>query len=115
MPRCMKESATRVPTATDTIAWRIRSLLHILPVFSFYLTLCPTAGKCHASQHKHGIHTSVERQCGRPSVARGARFFAYSTLIIGFKGVLMNLKIVVLAISEEKLIFTIFLHFTVKL
>ena len=41
------------------------------------------------------------------------RFFAYSALIIYFKGVHMKLKIVALAISVEKLIFTIF--FTVKL
>ena len=37
-----------------------------------------------------------------------ARVFAYSTLIIGFKGVPMKLKIVALAISVEKLILTIF-------
>ena len=46
---------------------------------------------------------------GRPSAALGARFFAYSALIIGFKGVPMKLKIVALAISVEKLIFTIFI------
>jgi len=35
-------------------------------------------------------------------------FFAYSALIINFKGVHMKLKIVALAISVEWLIFTIF-------
>ena len=39
--------------------------------------------------------------------SRGARFFAYSSLIINFKGVLMKLIIVNLAISVEKFIFTI--------
>ena len=44
-----------------------------------------------------------------PSVARGARFFAYSSPIFKFKGVLMQLNYVVLAYSVEKLIFMIFL------
>jgi hypothetical protein len=35
--------------------------------------------------HKHGIHTSLGRQCGRSSVARGNRFFAYILLIIEFQ------------------------------
>ena len=38
---------------------------------------------------------------GRPSVAKGARFFAYSKLIIDFKGVPMKLKIIALATSVE--------------
>ena len=37
-----------------------------------------------------------------------ARFFAYSALIISFKGVHMKLKVVALAISVEYLISTIF-------
>jgi len=54
------------------------------------------------------------RKHGRPScpsawIALG--FFAYSALIINFKGVHMKLKIVALAISVEYLIFTIFLKF----
>ena len=40
-----------------------------------------------------------------------ARFFAYSALIISFKGVHMKLKVVALAISVEYLIFTIFVTF----
>jgi len=51
--------------------------------------------------YKHGIRASLVRQCGRPSVARGARFFAYSALIINFKGVFRKLKIVALEISVE--------------
>jgi len=30
--------------------------------------------------HKHGIHTSLGCQCGRPSVSRGARFLLISRL-----------------------------------
>ena len=50
------------------------------------------------------------RKPGRPSVALGARFFAYSSLIINFKGALMKLKIVALAISVEYFIFTNFFY-----
>ena len=57
---------------------------------------------CHISSlHIHGIRTSFVRKCSRPSVAQGAQFFAYSLLIINFKGVLMKSKIVALAISVE--------------
>ena len=41
------------------------------------------------------------RKCGRHSVAQGARFFAYNSLIINFKGVLMKLKIIAFAISVD--------------
>jgi len=60
--------------------------------------------------HKHGIHSFLGRQCGRPSVARGAWCFAYNSLIIEFKGIFMKFKNVAFSISVEKLIFTIFLN-----
>jgi len=46
------------------------------------------------SLYKHGIRILLVRKGGWPSDALGARFFAYSSLIINFKGVLMKLKIV---------------------
>ena len=54
----------------------------------------------------HGLRTFFMRKHGSPSIA-----IAYSALIIDFKGVPMKLKIVALAMSKEKLIFTIFLTF----
>ena len=53
-----------------------------------------------------GICSFFMRKHGRPSVAL-ALVFLLIALIIGFKGVSMKLKIVALAISVEKLIFTI--------
>jgi len=50
------------------------------------------------------------RKCGRPSVALGARFFTFSTPIIGFKGVHVKLKILALASFVELLIFMIFFN-----
>ena len=52
-----------------------------------------------SSLHKHRIHTSFGLQCG--SIARGAWFFAYSSLIIKFKGIFNKLKSVALAIFVE--------------
>ena len=48
-----------------------------------------------------GIRTFLVRKRGRPNVALALVFFAYSVLIIDFKGVPMKLKIVALAISVE--------------
>ena len=62
----------------------------------------------------HGLHTFFMHKHGRPSIALalGMRsFFAYSALIIDFKGIPMKLKIIALAISVELLIFTIFFTF----
>ena len=59
-------------------------------------------GACRILQvNTHGIRSFLVHKRGRPCVALGARFFAYSALIIGFKGVLLKLKIVALAISVE--------------
>jgi len=58
--------------------------------------------------HKHGIHTSLGRQCCRPSVARDTRFFAHSSLIIELKGILIKLKNIALAISGELFILQLF-------
>ena len=52
-----------------------------------------------SSLYKHGIRTFFVRKRARPGVALGTRFFAYSVLIISFKGVPIKLKIVALAIS----------------
>ena len=52
---------------------------------------------CISSLHMHGIRASFVCKCRRPSDARGALFFAYSSLIIIFKGELMKLTIVALA------------------
>ena len=57
---------------------------------------------------KHGKHTSLGRQCSRPSVAR--RFFAYNPLSFEFKGKTVKLKNVAHAIYVEKLILTIFFN-----
>ena len=54
-----------------------------------------------SSLNKHGIRTFLVSKHGRPSIALGARFFAYSALIIDIKGKLMKLKIVALAISVK--------------
>ena len=71
-----------------------------------------TLGQWRACQistlYNNGICTFLVHKRGRPSVALGARFFAYSALIINFKGVLMKLKIVALEIFVEQLIFRIF-------
>jgi len=57
---------------------------------------------CHIiSLNKHGIHNSLGPSCCRPSVARGARFFAYNLRSIEFKGILVKLKNAALAISVE--------------
>ena len=67
------------------------------------------AGMCGGAPYSDLIpETSLGRQCSRPSVTQGARFFTYSLLIIKFKGILMTLKNVVLAIVVEQPIFTIF-------
>jgi len=52
-----------------------------------------------SSVNTHGICTFLVRKHGRPSVALGSWFFAYSALIIGFQGVPMKLNIVALAIA----------------
>ena len=56
------------------------------------------------SLNKFGIHTSLGHQYG---ITRGPHFFAYNSLIIKYKGILLKLKSAI-AISVEKLIFTIF-------
>ena len=61
--------------------------------------------------NKHGIRISFLYQRARPSVARGTRFFAFRAFIINFKGVLIKLKIVALAIVEKNINFTIFWTF----
>ena len=49
-----------------------------------------------SSQYKQEIRASFVHQSGWPSIAQGTRFFAYSVLIINFKGVLLTLKIIAL-------------------
>ena len=59
--------------------------------------------------HLFGVHAR------QGHIRPGRLFLAYSSLNITFKGILMKLKIVALAISMEKLNFMVFLHFTVNL
>jgi len=46
----------------------------------------------------------------RPSIAQGAQFFAYFSLIIEFKWIVMTLKNVPHTTSLEKFTFTIFFN-----
>ena len=66
---------------------------------------------------KYSWNTHLFSACARQGHIRPRQsFFAYSALIINFKGVHMKSKIVALAISVEWLIFTNFFRcFTVKL
>ena len=58
---------------------------------------------CHESGlHINGMHTFLAH------LDQGNRFFTYISLIIEFKGILMKLKNVALAISVEKRIFIVF-------
>ena len=54
---------------------------------------------CGRELNNTGIRTFLVYVHCRAILDQGTRFFAYSTLIIHFKGVLMKLKIVALAIS----------------
>ena len=76
-------------------------------------TLCAQSNRaCRVRElNNTGMLTFLAHVHGRAILDQGARFFAYNLLIIEFKGILVKLKNVALAISVEYLIVKIFLTF----
>ena len=67
---------------------------------------------CHERKLNNTVmHTFLAHFHGRAILDQGTRFFAYNSLIIEFKGILVKLKNVALTIYVEFFIFTIFLTF----
>ena len=64
---------------------------------------------CHETAlHIKGMCTFLAHFHSRAILDQVGQFFTYNSIIIEFKGILMKLKNVALAIPEEKLFFTIF-------